>query len=69
MGKTAVLLAIAIIGYFLGIAIYFMLQNLVPYLATILPQFLQLGWVISGFVGAIFAVILVVIWSYTTKGD
>jgi hypothetical protein len=67
MGRTGVLLAIAVIGYFIGVAGYYLLKNLSPWLEQVLPMLLQAEWVISGLFGAVFAVILVVIWSYTTK--
>lgn len=68
MGRTAVILAIAVIGYFLGVAGYYVFKELRPWLENI-PTLLQAEWIISGLVGAIFAVVLVVIWSYTTKSE
>ena len=68
MGRTGILLAFAVIGYFLGIAVYLVFKNLAPWLASVIPYLVQADWVISGFVGALFTVILVVIWSYTTRG-
>jgi len=44
-------------------------KNLEPWLMQVLPNLLQAEWLISGFVGAIFSVILVVIWSYSSKGQ
>jgi len=69
MGRTGILIAIAVIGYFLGVAGYYVFKNLAPWLSQFLPTLLQAEWLISGFVGAIFAVILVIIWSYSSKGQ
>jgi len=69
MGRTGILVEIAVIGYFLGVAGYYIFKNLEPWLMQVLPNLLQAEWLISGFVGAIFSVILVVIWSYSSKGQ
>ena len=69
MGRTGVFIAITVIGYFLGVAAYYIFKNIEPWLAKILPYLMQAEWVISGFVGAIFAIILIIIWSYTTKSE
>jgi hypothetical protein len=69
MGRTGIIIAIAVIGYFLGVAAYYVFKNLEPWLMQVLPYLMQAEWVISGFVGAIFAVILVIVWSYTTKSQ
>lgn len=69
MGRTAVILAIAVIGYFLGVAGYYIFKELRPWIEQVLPTLWQAEWIISGLVGAVFAVLLVVIWSYTTKSE
>jgi len=69
MGRTGIIIAIAVIGYFLGVAAYYVFKNLEPWLMQVLPYLMQAEWVISGFVGALFAVILVIVWSYTTKSQ
>ncbi len=67
MGRTGILVAIAVIGYFLGVAAYYLFKNLEPWIMSVLPNLIQAEWLISGLVGAIFSVILVIIWSYSTK--
>ncbi len=69
MGRTGILIAIAVIGYFLGVAAYYIFKNLEPWLQQVLPTLIQAEWLISGFVGAIFAVILIIIWSYSSKSQ
>lgn len=67
MGRLGILLAFAIVGYFLGVAMYYLFTNLAPWLMEMLPYLAQADWLIAGFVGAIIVVIVVVVWSYTSK--
>ncbi len=67
MGRLGVLLAFAIVGYFLGVALYYLFKNLYPWLIEMLPMLAQADWLIAGFIGAIVVVIVVVIWSYTSR--
>jgi len=69
MGRTGVLIAFAVIGYFIGVAAYYMGKHLTPWLLQVLPFLAQADWVIAGIIGAIVTVILVVVWSYTTKSS
>lgn len=69
MGRTGILLAFAVIGYFLGIVVYYVFKNLAVWLGPLMAYLLQADWVIAGFVGALFAVVLVILWSYTTRGS
>jgi hypothetical protein len=69
MGRVGVLIAFAIIGYFIGVAAYYLGKNLAPWLAQFLPWLLQADWVIAGILGAIVTIILVIVWSYTTKSS
>jgi hypothetical protein len=67
MGRLGILLAFAIVGYFLGVAMYYLFKNLYPWLLEVIPYLAQADWLIAGFVGAIVVVIVVIIWSYTSK--
>ena len=67
MGRLGVLLAFAIVGYFVGVALYYLFKNMYPWLLEMLPFLAQADWLIAGFIGAIVVVIVVVIWSYTSK--
>jgi len=69
MGRTGILIAFAVIGYFIGIAAYYTARYLAPWLAEILPWLAQADWVFAGLFGAIVVVILVIVWSYTTKSS
>lgn len=67
MGRLGILLAFAIVGYFLGVALYYLFKNLYPWLIEMLPMLAQADWLIAGFIGAIVVVIVVIIWSYTSR--
>lgn len=67
MGRIGVLTAFAVIGFFLGIAAYYMGKNLTPWLEKVSPLLINVDWIIAGVIGAIVTVIVVVVWSYTTK--
>jgi hypothetical protein len=66
MGRMGILIAFAVIGFFIGIAAYYAAKVVGPWLAEIIP-FLGADWIFAGLFGAIVTIILVVIWSYTTK--
>ncbi|MCC6013838.1 MAG: hypothetical protein LM593_05675 [Candidatus Verstraetearchaeota archaeon] len=66
MGRKALLSAFAIIGFFLGIAGYYMFKNI----ANLVEKYSLLSsidWIIAGIAGAIITVILVVVWAYATS--
>lgn len=67
LGRIGVLTAFAVIGFFLGIAAYYMGKNLTPWLEKVSPLLINVDWIIAGVIGAIVTVIVVVVWSYTTK--
>jgi predicted ferric reductase len=69
MGRTAILLAFAVVGYVLGIVVYYIFKNLATWFSPLLSYLAQADWIIAGFVGAIFSVLLVILWSYTTKNS
>jgi len=69
MGRTGVLIAFAVIGYFVGVAAYYIGKHVWPWLLEVLPFLAQGLSQIAGIIGAIVTVVLVVVWSYTTKSS
>jgi apolipoprotein N-acyltransferase len=67
MGRTGIMLAFAVVGFFLGVGLYWLGVGLGPYLKKLLPALAQTGWIIAGLIGALITVILLLIWSYTSK--
>jgi len=68
MGRIGILLAFAVIGFFIGIEALYIGRYLAPLLEQI-PGMFQAEWIFAGLFGAVITIILVVIWSYTTKSS
>ena len=69
MRRLTVLIAFAIVGFFLGIGAYYLGKNLSPWLQVITPPLVAADWVIAGLIGALVTVILIVVWSYSSARD
>jgi hypothetical protein len=67
MGRTGIMLAFAVIGFFLGIGLYWLGKYMGPYLLEWLPMLAQADWIIAGLIGALITVIMLIIWSYSSK--
>jgi hypothetical protein len=67
MGRKALLSAFAIIGFFLGVAAYYMGKNLAIWIERYLPLLSGIDWIIAGIAGAVITVIIVVVWAYATS--
>lgn len=67
MGRTGIMLAFAVVGFFLGIGLYALGRYMYPYLLLYLPYLAQADWLIAGVIGAVITLILLLIWSYTSK--
>jgi len=61
------LIAFAVIGYFIGVAAFYLFRNLEPWIREVLPMLVSAEWVVAGLIGAVVTVILVVVWSYTSR--
>ncbi len=66
MGRKALLSAFAVIGFFLGVAVYYMGKNLAIWVEKYSPLLSGIDWIIAGIAGAIITVIIVVVWAYVT---
>ncbi|MEM0100933.1 MAG: hypothetical protein QW522_01675 [Candidatus Methanomethyliaceae archaeon] len=67
MGRKALLTLFAIIGFFLGIFIYYLSKKLPIIIQQFLPIFSNLEWIFAGIIGAVVTVMVVVIWAYATS--
>jgi len=67
VGRAKVLIAFAVLGYLLGVGAYYLFRYLEPYLRQIPSTILWEGWFISGVLGAILAVLLVIAWAYLSS--
>ncbi len=61
------MIAFAVIGYFVGVAAFYLFRNLEPWIREALPMLVSAEWVVAGLIGAVVTVILVVVWSYTSS--
>jgi hypothetical protein len=57
---------VAILGFMAGVIAQLTADYLLPWLLSILPQLVQIRFVVSGFAGACLTVALVSIWAYIT---
>ena len=57
---------VAILGFMAGVIAQLTADHLLPWLLSILPQLVQVKFVVSGFAGACLTLALVSIWAYIT---
>jgi hypothetical protein len=66
-GRLKIFAFIAFLGFIAGVIADLTAEYVVPKLLTILPEILRVRYVLSGFAGAILALIIVAIWAYATS--
>jgi hypothetical protein len=57
---------VAILGFMAGIIAQLTADYVIPALLTILPELVQIRFLVSGFAGACLTLVLVSIWAYVT---
>jgi uncharacterized membrane protein YedE/YeeE len=57
---------VAILGFMAGVMAQLTADYLLPWLLEILPQLVQIRFIVSGFAGACLTLVLVSIWAYIT---
>jgi len=57
---------VAILGFMAGIIAQLTAEYVIPALLTILPELIQIRFLVSGFAGACLTLVLVSIWAYVT---
>jgi len=57
---------VAILGFMAGIIAQLTADYLIPALLIILPQLVQIRFLVSGFAGACLTLVLISIWAYIT---
>ncbi|MCS7098665.1 MAG: hypothetical protein NZ922_06780 [Candidatus Methanomethyliaceae archaeon] len=67
MGRKALLTLFAIIGFFLGVFIYYVSKKLPSLIQQLLPIFANFEWIFAGIIGSIVTVMAVVVWAYATS--
>ena len=57
---------VALLGFMAGIIAQLTADYLIPALLTILPELIQIRFLVSGFAGACLTLVLVSIWAYVS---
>jgi len=57
---------VAILGFMAGVIAQLTADYLIPWLLVILPELVQIRFLVSGFAGACLTLVLVSVWAYIT---
>jgi len=57
---------VAILGFMAGVIAQLTADYIIPWLLVVLPQLVQIRFLVSGFAGACLTLVLVSIWAYVT---
>jgi hypothetical protein len=68
MGERLKIFAlVALLGFIAGVVAQLTIDYVVPALIAVLPEIVQLKFLVSGFAGACLTLVLVSIWAYITR--
>ncbi|MEM3704220.1 MAG: hypothetical protein QXX79_07390 [Candidatus Bathyarchaeia archaeon] len=65
--RLKILVLVAFLGFIAGVIADLFAEYVFPIILDVLPAIIKVKYVLSGIVGAVLALILVVIWAYATK--
>ncbi|MEM0008356.1 MAG: hypothetical protein QW660_09250 [Candidatus Bathyarchaeia archaeon] len=68
-GRFKIFALIALLGFIAGVIADLTAEYVLPKLLTILPQIFRVRYVLSGFAGAVLALIIVATWAYATSSS
>jgi hypothetical protein len=57
---------VAILGFMAGIIADLTAEYVIPWLVAVLPELIQIRFLVSGFAGACLTLVLVSVWAYIT---
>lgn len=57
---------VALLGFFAGIIAQLTADYVIPWLMIVLPELVQIKFVVSGFAGACLTLVMVSVWAYMT---
>ncbi len=57
---------VALLGFMAGVIAQLTADHFIPWLMQILPQLIQIKFLVSGFAGACLTLVLISIWAYIT---
>ena len=58
---------VALLGFMAGVIAQLTADYAIPWLMTVLPELINIKWVVSGLAGACLTLVLVTAWAYVTK--
>jgi uncharacterized membrane protein YedE/YeeE len=57
---------VAVLGFMAGIIADLTAEYVIPWLVTVLPELIQIRFLVSGFAGACLTLALISVWAYVT---
>jgi uncharacterized membrane protein YedE/YeeE len=67
--RIKIFVLVALLGFAAGIVAQLTADYIIPGLMTVLPQLIQIKFVVSGFAGAILTLVLISVWAYMTQSQ
>jgi hypothetical protein len=67
--RLKVFVLVALLGFMAGVIAQLTADYLIPALLVILPELVQIRFVVSGFAGACLTLLLVSVWAYVTGSE
>jgi hypothetical protein len=64
--RLKIFVLVAILGFLAGVIAQLTADYVIPGLMTVLPQLVQIKFVVSGFAGACLTLALIMVWAYVT---
>jgi uncharacterized membrane protein YedE/YeeE len=64
--RLKIFLLVAILGFMAGVIAQLTADYLIPALMVILPQLIQVRFLVSGFAGACLTLVLITVWAYVS---
>lgn len=65
--RIKVLGMFAILGFVAGVVANFTYHYVLPVILAIFPEIFRVEWILSGFVGALLTVSIMLVWAYASK--
>jgi hypothetical protein len=62
--RVKIFLMVALLGFVAGIVAQLAGEYAIPWLETVLPQLVQMRFLVSGFAGACLTLVLISVWAY-----
>jgi uncharacterized membrane protein YedE/YeeE len=67
--RLKVFVLVALLGFMAGVIAQLTADYLIPALLVILPELVQIRFLVSGFAGACLTLLLVSVWAYVTGSE